>query len=292
MVDEREPQQGPPAGPAPLTPPGDSGEQTTPWTSAPHGAVGPSPLFGAGDHQPWGTADPFGGGPVGGGPLVPPSGPPLGPPPGSGPFLGAPPPVAPPPQRSHRWAWVLGSVTLCVLVALAAWSAVRQVQDARDSSAAPDPLDGEIPGGGVPSTTVGPGDPFGAGDPYVPVLPGEEDPPEDADLSREQIRAAYDTAFDQTATPEQWLAAVDAPVEVGEQLKTLAAGCGTARVSVDHVAFRSPEEAAVEFRFRNVTVPAGDAVVFGGGAERVEGRWMVTGWTIDKVIAIAGPFCQ
>jgi hypothetical protein len=157
------------------------------------------------------------------------------------------------------------------------------VQDARDGLA--EFSEEDLPVGKGPTSTVV-GD-----DPYVPVLPGEEDPPDDADLSREQIRAAYDTAFDQTATPEQWLAAVNAPVEVGEQLKTLAAGCGTARVSVDHVAFRSPEEAAVEFRFRDVTVPAGDAVIFGGGAERVEGRWMVTGWTIDEVISTAEPFC-
>jgi hypothetical protein len=181
---------------------------------------------------------------------------------------------------------VLGSVALCVLVALAAWSAVRQVQDAFDSPAAWEPPEGEIPDAGDPFTTVVPGDP------YVPVPPGEENPPEDAGLSEEQIRAAYDTAFDQSATPEQWLAVVDAPVETGERLKLLAARCGTARVSVDRVAFRNPEEAAVEFRFRGVSVPGGDAVVFGGGAERVEGRWMVSGWTIDEIITTAGPFCE
>jgi hypothetical protein len=117
-------------------------------------------------------------------------------------------------------------------------------------------------------------------------------PPEDAAISQDQIRAALTTAFDQTATPEQWLAVVDAPVETGEQLKTLAAGCGNARIVVQRIAFRSPQEAAVEFRFRGSDIAGGDAFLFGGGAERVAGRWMVTGWTIGKVIDTAAPFCR
>ena len=181
---------------------------------------------------------------------------------------------------------MIGGLAICVVIALAAWALWRAYDGARDGLAFWELSEEELPVGKGPTSTIV-GD-----DPYVPVAPGDEVPPEDAALSDEQIRAAYDTAFDESATPEQWLAAVDAPVEVGERLKTLAAGCGAARVSVGRVAFRSPQEAAVEFHFRGSPIAGGDAIRFGGGAVRVEGTWRVTGWTIDEVIDTAAPFCQ
>jgi hypothetical protein len=85
---------------------------------------------------------------------------------------------------------------------------------------------------------------------------------------------------------------VDAPVATGERLKTLAAGCGAAELVIERIAFRNPQEAGVEFRFLGSTVAGGDTVLYSGGAGRVAGRWTVTGWTIDEVIATAEPFCR
>jgi hypothetical protein len=114
-------------------------------------------------------------------------------------------------------------------------------------------------------------------------LPPEEDIAE--------ITSAFEVAFDPESTPEEWVAAVNAPEATGEQLRATTAGCDSAEVAVGKMYLLDSSNAAVEFRFAGSGIPVADDVLFIGTADLVEGKWKVSEYTIDKIIREAAPFC-
>jgi hypothetical protein len=123
------------------------------------------------------------------------------------------------------------------------------------------------------------------------LIGAPSDPPEDAEWSRDQIRAAMGIAFDAQADPTAWSAAVDAPGVTMEQLTALSARCGPVVAVVDAIDFTSRDDAFLRFRLVGSRVPGVDAVVFTGGAVRRDGVWKVTGFTLDAVAGAAGSTC-
>jgi hypothetical protein len=135
--------------------------------------------------------------------------------------------------------------------------------------------------------------------PPVPEVPLDDgglvaapsDPPDDAEWSRAQIRAALGIAFDAQSDPAAWSAAVDAPGITVEQMKALSARCGPVVPAVDTIDFTSRDDAFLRFRLVGSRVPGADTVVLTGGAVRRDGVWKVTGFTLDAVAGIAGSSC-
>jgi hypothetical protein len=123
------------------------------------------------------------------------------------------------------------------------------------------------------------------------LIAAPSDPPEDAEWSRDQIRAAMGIAFDAQADPTAWSAAVDAPGVTMEQLTALSARCGPVVAVVDAIDFTSRDDAFLRFRLVGSSIPGADAVVFTGGAVRRDGVWEVTGFTLDAVAGAAGSTC-
>lgn len=198
-------------------------------------------------------------------PPIPPSGYPYGEVPGE------------PPEKRKVWPWILGAGVLVVAsIILSVYLAARSSDDwfiddyyyEEDSGYYFD--DPGYSSYGVP-------------------IPDEAPAPAAEDAA--EITAAFEVAFNPESTTEEWLAAVNAPEETGLALRELEDGCGTAQVRLGMMYLMDSSNAAAEFRFTDSGIPAADGVVFMGTADLVDGKWMVSEYTIDKVIDLAEPFC-
>ena len=104
------------------------------------------------------------------------------------------------------------------------------------------------------------------------------------------IAQAYRTAFDFSASEQAWLAAADAPVELGHELKTFSPACGDPDIHLVNISV-AYETAFLEFYFANSPVGNADSFFFYGRAERIGDTWMVTQESIQGSIDVAGPVC-
>ena len=111
-----------------------------------------------------------------------------------------------------------------------------------------------------------------------------------AATARSEITAALTTAFDVDATPEHWLAAVDASQPPGERLAGFLATCGSSDVIIDDLYFLSEDEATMFFHFENTSVPGAAWLRFNGAATLRDGAWVVSADTVNGPVETS-PFC-
>jgi hypothetical protein len=135
----------------------------------------------------------------------------------------------------------------------------------------------------------------GVPDEQPPALPEPGEQPADPVVAEEQVRAAYEGAFDQSSSQEEKVQHIERPeVWLDANQRFLDGPYGDAardlRAEVDAVVFTSPTHAAVRYQLvtsddRVPRYQIGDAVL-------VDGRWLVAITTPCNLLELASVHCD
>jgi hypothetical protein len=155
-------------------------------------------------------------------------------------------------------------------------------------------IDGTEPEAGCPDETPVTDEPA-VPEEEPPPLPEPGEQPADPVLAEEQVRAAYEGAFDQSSSQDEKVQHIERPevwLDANEQFLDgpYRDAARDLHAEVDAVVFTSPTHAAVRYQLvtsddRVPRYQIGDAVL-------VEGRWLVAITTPCKLLELAGVHCD